>query len=119
DSKSKIVKEILANVMAGIPMIDLNARASGSWNHLNIHMNSNLGDELAKGFKAQLQAKIEEAKKKIQNIIDKKIGAEKAKLEGEFNKLKSQVNGLVKSKQQEVEKAKKTAQNQLNKQKKD
>ena len=117
DSKSKLVKEILTNIMGGIPVITLNARAGGTWQNLDIGMNSNLGDKLAEGFKAELQARINEAKAKIQKIVDEKIGAEKAKLTAEFDKVKNQVNGLIDSKKGEVEKAKKQAEAEFKKQK--
>lgn len=117
-AKSSLLKDILTKVMAGIPMIDLNARAKGTWSHIDFDLNSNLGDELARGFKAQIQAKIDEAKAKLKALINDRIGAEKQKLTAKFEKLKGELTGEVSKSQGEIENAKKTAQAEIDKQKK-
>jgi 2',3'-cyclic-nucleotide 2'-phosphodiesterase (5'-nucleotidase family) len=104
--------------MAGIPMIDLRARAHGTWSDIDFDLSSNLGDELARGIKAQVQAKIDEARAKLKAMINDKIGVEKQKLTAEFEKLKGEVTGEVSKVQNEIEKAKKTAQTDIDAQKK-
>lgn len=112
-SANKQVDQILKNVVAGIPVVTLNANAIGSWDKFSLHINSNLGDELSAGFKREIQAKIDEAKAQLKKMIDEKIGGEKAKLTAEFEKIKGQVTGQLDAKKAELEKAKKTAENQV------
>lgn len=118
EAKNKIIDEILTKVMAGIPVIDVKARAAGTWSSIDFDLSSNLGDELYQGFKQQIQAKIDEAKQKIKNFIDEKIGGEKEKLNQQINQITGEVDGQLKKSQTEIEGAKKTAQADLDKQKK-
>ena len=78
---------------------------TGSLSQFDIHLNSNLGEELANGFKAQIQAKIDEAKAQLRKMIDSKIGGEKDKLNAQ---LKDATGGITKdldSKKAELDKA--------------
>jgi len=116
-AKSKIVQEILTNVTQGIPMVDLNAKVTGPWNKLSWSIRSNLGDELSNGFKQQLQAKIDEAKKKLDAFIQERIGAEKAKLTQQYEQIKGQFDKQIEGKKKELEGAKKQAEAEMNKKK--
>jgi uncharacterized protein (TIGR03545 family) len=116
-AKSKMVQEILTNITNGIPLVDLNASARGEWNHLNWSINSNLGDELSKGFNKELQAKIADAKAKLNDFVNNKIKAEREKLTAKFESIKGDIEKTVSGKQKELETAKKQAQTQLDKQK--
>lgn len=108
EAKQPILASLLQATLADIPNVTLNAGIRGNWTHLNIHINSNLGSELARSFDKQLQLKITEARAKLQALVDEQVGKEKAKLTAEFNKVKSQVEGLIKSKQEELNKVKKS-----------
>jgi uncharacterized protein (TIGR03545 family) len=109
DSKTAMVKDILESVMKGIPSITMNANVSGSWDHLNIGINSNLGDELSKGFQKQIQARIDEAKGKLQKLIDEQIGGNKKNLQAQLSSFGGEGKDLNKSKDQ-IDKAVKSAQ---------
>jgi uncharacterized protein (TIGR03545 family) len=109
NAKQKMVQEIISNILNGIPMITLNAGITGSLSSFDIHINSNLGEELAKGFQKQLQAKIAEAQAKLKAFVDEKIGKEKDKLKGEMDKLTGQVRKQIDDKKSEVDKTMKDA----------
>lgn len=103
-AKNKIVQEIIGNILNDISKITLNAKVVGSFADFDLNINSNLGDELAKGFQKQLQAKIDEAKAKLRALIDDRIGAEKAKLKAEMDKVLGGVTKELDSKKAEVDK---------------
>lgn len=105
EAKNKIVKDILNDVLQGIPTITVNAGIKGSFDDFDVNINSNLGNELANGFKRVLQAKIDEAKAKLKKSIDDKIGSEKAKLKAEIDKATADLTKLLDGKQAEVDKA--------------
>lgn len=107
DAKSRTVKEILGNVLSGIPMVTVEAKARGSWTNISMSIDSNLGRELANGFKQQLNAKVEQAKAKLKSFIDDRIKGEKAKLNAEFEKVKGQISGQIDGKKKELDQAKK------------
>ncbi len=113
-AKNKIVQEIIGNIINDITTITLNAKIVGSFSDFAVNINSNLGDELAKGFQKQLQAKIDEAKAKLRALIDERIGAEKAKLKAEMDKVLGGVTKELDAKKAEVDKTVSDAKNSAN-----
>ena len=81
DAKSPVVKELLGNVLKGLPSITMNADVQGSWSNFAIHVNSNLGSELSAGFQKQVQAKIGLAKAQLDQLVSTKIGPAKKKVQ--------------------------------------
>lgn len=113
EAKQKMVKEIIGAVLNGIPTINVNAGIKGSLSDLDININSNLGEELSRGFQRQLQAKIEEAKGLLNKMVNEKIGANKEKLKADIQKLTGDLTKQVDGKKAEGEKIIKEAQNSL------
>ncbi|MBT4763000.1 MAG: TIGR03545 family protein [Bdellovibrionaceae bacterium] len=116
-SNNKDIKEVLTNVVNGMPLVTIVSEATGSWSDIKWNINSNLGSELSKGFKKQLQAKIDEARKKIKDYVDNKINAEREKLTGEFSKVKSEIDNKISKSKKQVTSAKNKATKDLNKNK--
>lgn len=109
EAKNKHVKDIIDGILKGIPTVTLNAGIRGSFSNFAINMNSNLGEELAKGFQKQLQAKLGEAEAQLRSIVDQRIGKERDKLKAEMDKT---IGGLTKDlglRKDEVDKAVKEA----------
>jgi uncharacterized protein (TIGR03545 family) len=104
DAKNKMVKETIDAIVKGIPMIDLNAKVTGSFSNFNVNINSNLGDELGKGFQKQLQAKLGEAQAQLKALIDQRIGKERDKLKGEMDQTVGKLTKDLGLKQDEVNK---------------
>jgi uncharacterized protein (TIGR03545 family) len=95
----KNVKQILTKVANGIRIITLRAQAKGLSGDLNWNINSNLGQELSKGIKGQVQEKINQAEQKIKNLIDEKIGDKKNALQAKFSKLRGRLDKILADKQ--------------------
>jgi uncharacterized protein (TIGR03545 family) len=106
EAKQPILNDILKGALADIPTVSLNARVAGSWTNLQFGINSSLGQDLTRAFDKQIQLKINEARVKLQAFVDERIGKEREKLMAEFNKVKGQIDGVVASKQAELDKAK-------------
>lgn len=118
DAKSSLVKDVLDGVAADVKTISVQADATGGWSSLDWHIKSNLGNAITQAFKKQLDAKIKEAKAKIEKLVNGKIAGEKKKLEAQYGKVKSQVDDALKSKKSEVDKAKQQVKNQISQKKK-
>lgn len=73
ESKSKLAKEMLTNVLAGISAININGNATGTFTNLDMNITSNLGDELAQGFTREIGAKVTEAQNKLNALVEDKI----------------------------------------------
>lgn len=117
DAKNKMVKEIIGNILKDIPVVDLNANVRGSFSDFSVHINSNLGDDLAKGFQKQLSAKLQEAQAQLRAVIDQRIGKQRDNLKDNMDKTVGQVGKDLGLKKEEVDKAVKEAKAQVDGQK--
>jgi uncharacterized protein (TIGR03545 family) len=112
-AKSPVVQEIIDNILKGIPQITVNADAKGSLHNLDLHVNSNLGSELSKGFQKQLQAKIDQAQGRLKKLIDQKIGGNRDQLKSEMDKMTGDLSKNLDAKKGQVDKLTKDAKSQM------
>lgn len=80
ETKNKLAKEMLTNILNSIPVITIDGSASGPFSNLNMSLKSNLGDELSTGFSREIGSKISEAQNKISSLVDEKINKPKDQL---------------------------------------
>lgn len=85
ETDNKIAREMLGNILNNIPVININADASGSFSDLKMDIDSNLGTELGQGFTREIGAKVTEAQNKITALVDEKINQPKAQLMAAIN----------------------------------
>jgi uncharacterized protein (TIGR03545 family) len=105
-AQQPMLNEILNAALSDIPKVTLDASVKGPWTALRFDINSNLGQELARAFDKQIQAKIQEARAKIEAMVNEKVGAEREKLTAQFNQIKGQTDGAIKEKQTALDKQK-------------
>ncbi len=118
-AKNETVQQIFKEIFAGIPLVNLSAGGGGELPRFDFDIRSNLGTEIEKGFQAQLQKKIAEARAKLEAFVTEQVGAEKARIEGEVNKIKAQVEGEVKKIQDQLNAEKAKGEGKANAAKKD
>lgn len=106
EAKEPILADILKKSLTDVKRVTLNASVGGTWSAPGFDIDSSLGRDLATAFDKQIQAKLNEARAKLQNFINEKIGKEKERLLADFNKAKAQVDNLIKEKQAEIDKVK-------------
>ena len=106
EAKEPILADILRGALNDIRRVTLNASVSGTWSNLGFDIDSSLGRDLAAAFDKQIKAKINEARAKFESFVNERIGKEKEKLTAEFNKVRSQIDSLLKTKEAEVNKIK-------------
>jgi uncharacterized protein (TIGR03545 family) len=105
-AKAKLLNEVLAGVAQDTTFVTLDANATGAMGKLSFRVRSNVGDEINKSVKRQMQKKIDEAKAKIKADIDRQIAGKKAEIDqkiagmtskfnGELDKNKEKINGLI------------------------
>lgn len=119
NSNSKIVKEMFTNVVNDVGPVMVNANAKGKWEDLDWRINSNLGRSLERGLKKEVQSKVDEAKAKVEKLIEDRIGGRKNEVLGKVNKAKNEVESKLNAKKKEVDKAQKTVTGDVNKKKKE
>ncbi len=85
ETSTKIAKEMLSNILNGIPVININGSAAGTFSNLDLKISSNLGDELSQGFSREIGLKITEAQNKLTAMVDEKINKPKDELLASIN----------------------------------
>jgi uncharacterized protein (TIGR03545 family) len=94
ETKSKLAKEMLTNVVNSIPVINIAGTATGSFSNLEMNITSNLGDELGNGFKREIGLKVAEAQNKLSSLVDEKINKPKAELMAALGGNSANLNSL-------------------------
>lgn len=118
DSKNELLKSVLSNILQSVGPIFLNAKLSGDLPKVNFDLATNLGTELENGFQKELNVRIEQAKKRVQEVIDQEIGKQKAALESEIKKFKDRYDAELKKVQEQINTQKKQAEQKINDSKK-
>ncbi len=103
DTKNEHVKDILTRVVEGIPVVSVDANATGEWKKLNWRVSSNLGKELSKGIKREVKGKIDREKEKYRKMVEDKYGPKKKKLMAKYEKIKAKMDKLIGSKKKAVD----------------
>lgn len=118
DSNNAQIKEIMVAAVKDLPSVNFQGSVNGPFTELAFNVTSNLGENLQKSFEKQFKGKIEEAKKKLQEAIDLKIGGQKKELNQQFSSAENGVKGQIDQKTKEVDKIKGQAEAKLNEAKK-
>lgn len=88
-AQSPIVHEMVNASVSGLQEMTLDARVSGTWDKLGWNISTNLADALASGMGRYLQDKMNEAKARIEGLVQERIGERKKALlarQGELEK---------------------------------
>ncbi|MCF8058966.1 MAG: TIGR03545 family protein [Bacteriovoracaceae bacterium] len=91
-AKKKLVEEIVTSSLQNMQALTLEGNAKGKWESLKWKFNSNIGKELALGFKKELGQRVAKAKQELKEKLMAKIGPQKQKYENEVKKIKGQLN---------------------------
>lgn len=94
ESKNKIATEMLNNIVNNIPVINIKGDVNGTFTKFNMNISSNLGDEIANGFRRELTAKVTEAQDKIRSLVDEKINKPKQQLMSQLGGNTNNLNQL-------------------------
>jgi uncharacterized protein (TIGR03545 family) len=118
DAKSQAMKEVLGSVAKNTKTISLKAKAYGKIKNLKWDIQSNLAKALQNSVQKLVQGKIDAAKKKIKDDIEKQLGAQKKQVDAQLNAFKSKYQGQLDQGQKQfanlksdIDKKKKNAQN--------
>ena len=115
---NKDLNQILTKTTQNMPNLTLNAKVGGSWSNIKLGLDSNLGRELSRGVKKQIQARIDAEKKKLEDQIMGPFRKQQAKLKDQFGGIKKGVDSKVDGQKKKFDQAQASAQNSLNQKKK-
>jgi uncharacterized protein (TIGR03545 family) len=118
-AKDGNIDSILKNTFSGLPVIALNGNASGYLPSISFDVSSNMGSELEKGLRKQVEIKIAEAHKKIDEYINREVGKQRQQIDNQVKQIREQVNKEVKKVQDQLNFQKKQAEGKAEQAKKD
>ncbi len=118
-AKDGNISSILKNTFAGLPVINLTGEASGYLPAVSFDVTSNLGSELEKGLRKQVEAKIAEARKQIEEYVSKEVGKQREQIDKQVKQIREQLDGEVKKVQAQLDAQKKQAEGKADQAKKD
>ena len=119
-AQSAVVREMMAASLGGLSRVNMDAQVSGNWNDLNWKLSTNLADALASGMRRYLQGKMDEAKARIENLVNGQIGEQKKRLTARQAELESRLKSALAERQAQVDKLRSeldSARNELDKRK--
>lgn len=117
-AKNKELDQILKNSVNKIPIITLVSKSTGSWNKISWSFKSNLGGELSRNIKKNIQNKIEIQINKIKAQVNKKIKNQKNQLTAQHKQLNQNINIQSQKIKSNIESIKKSSLNHINSKKK-
>lgn len=118
-AKDGRIDSILKNTFTGLPVIHLTGSASGYLPSMSFNVSSNLGSELEKGLRKQVEAKIAEARQQIEAHVNKEVAKHRAEIEKQIQQLRGQLEAEVKKAQTQLDTQKKQAEAKVEQAKKD
>ncbi|MBL7544211.1 MAG: TIGR03545 family protein [Bdellovibrionaceae bacterium] len=118
-AKNKDVEGILINVFKEARTTNMIAEGKGILPRFDLDIHSDLGQLLQKGFEREINAKIEELKKKIKEFVDNEINKQKEIIEKQVNELRTKAEAEIKKVQAQAEEQKKLAETKIQEAQKD
>lgn len=118
-AKNKDVEGVLINVFKEARTTNMIAEGKGQLPKFDLDITSDLGSLIQKGFEKEINAKIEELKRKIKEYVDAEINKQKEIIEKQINELKTKAEGEIKKVQAQADAQKKLAESKTEEAKKD
>jgi uncharacterized protein (TIGR03545 family) len=113
-AKSRIVEDILKGVVSSVQTVTAQAQLVIENGKYDLDLRSNLASELERGFKKQLEAKVAEARRKIEERIQAEIGAKKAEFTKRYETIKGRVMSVAGERKAQVEAVENQAREKIN-----
>jgi len=113
EAQSKLLESTLRGIVKDIPAVKVQAKLTGTWDTIAFGIDSNLAGALQQGFSKQLQAKVAEARQKIDSLVQEKVGAQKAALTKQFDDNRAKILGQVDERRKQAEAVQQQAQGKL------
>ncbi len=96
------VERMVTGITKELELLDMNLKASGTWDNLKLDLNSNLGDKLVNAVKAQISGEVDRLRKEVEGQVRGLVDKEKGKLNEQVASLEKQLGISLKSKEDAV-----------------
>jgi len=101
---SAVVREMIDASVAGLDAVKLDAHVTGTWSNLDWKLSTNLADALVNGMQRYLQAKMDEARARIEIMVKGKIDEQRKQLYARQGEIESKLKAGLAERQAQVDK---------------
>jgi len=120
-AQSDVVREMITASVAGLDSVNLDAHVTGTWSNLDWQLSTNLADALERGMRRYLQGKMDEARARIEALVNGKIDEQRKRLYARQGEIESELKAGLAGRQAQIDKLRAEldgARNQLDERKK-
>jgi len=103
-AQSPVVREMMNASVASLDAVNLDARVTGTWSSLDWKLSTNLADALVHGMQRYLQGKIDEARARIETMVNGKIDEQRKRLYAQQGEIESKLKSGLAERQAQVDK---------------
>jgi uncharacterized protein (TIGR03545 family) len=103
-SPSAVVREMINASVAGLDAVNLDARVTGTWSNLDWKLSTNLADALVNGMQRYLQDKMNEARARIETMVNGKIEEQRKQLYARQGEIESKFKSGLAERQAQADK---------------
>jgi uncharacterized protein (TIGR03545 family) len=103
-SQSDVVQEMLNASVAGLDTVSLDANVTGTWSNLDWQISTNLADSLTRGMRRYLQGKMDDAKARIEMLVNGKIDEQRKRLYARQTEIESGLKSGLSERQGQIDK---------------
>jgi len=103
-AQSDVVREMINASVAGLDMVNLDAHVSGTWSNLDWQLSTNLADALERGMRRYLQDKMDEARARIETLVNGKIEEQRKLLYARQGEIESALKSGLAERQAQIDK---------------
>lgn len=103
-AQSDVVREMMNASVAGLDTVNLNASVTGTWSKLDWQISTNLADSLTRGMQRYLQGKMDEAKARIEALVNGKIDEQRKRLYARQGEIESALKSGLAERQAQIDK---------------
>lgn len=113
-AENKILESTLKSVVSELPTFGVDASLKGTLTDPKISISSNLASAIEKGFARQLQAKVAEARQRLEGMVRAKVDGPRREVTEKYSAAKSQLLGQVEGRKKQAEALVAQAQGKVN-----
>jgi uncharacterized protein (TIGR03545 family) len=103
-AQSDVVREMINASVAGLDAVNLNAHVTGTWSKLDWQLSTNLADALEHGMRRYLQGKTDEARARIESMVNGKIDEQRKRLYARQGEIESALKSALAERQAQIDK---------------
>lgn len=104
NASSPVVREMINASVAGLNTVKLDAHVTGVWSQLDWKLSTNLADALEAGMRRYLQAKLDDAKARVDALVNEKINEPRKRLYARRDEIEEKLKSGLSERQAQIDK---------------